>query len=174
MQKDRQKFRRSAPSHNGIGKWQRATVNQFGARHVTPAEHRRTSQGVPMRVASRTVFDFVRPDGATAPVETELLYQADDPFAVTMKFHAGGAVATWIMGRDLLAEGLSTPSGRGDVRLRPNAGRTLVLELISDRHVTVFRLPAGTLRKFLDATYRLVPPGTEHFDADAFLGTVLR
>lgn len=127
-----------------------------------------------MRVASRTVFDFVRPDGATAPVETELLYQADDPFAVTMKFHAGGAVATWIMGRDLLAEGLSRPSGRGDVRLRPNAGRTLVLELVSDRHVTVFRLPAATLRKFLDATYRLVPPGTEHFDADAFLGTVLR
>ena len=34
-----------------------------------------------MRVASRTVFDFVRQNGATAPVETELLYQADDPFA---------------------------------------------------------------------------------------------
>ncbi|MCP2248768.1 SsgA family sporulation/cell division regulator [Lentzea aerocolonigenes] len=127
-----------------------------------------------MRVASRTVFDFVRQSGATAPVETELLYQADDPFAVTMNFHAGGAVATWIMGRDLLAEGLVAPAGEGDVRLRPHAGRVLVLELISDRHVTVFRVPAGTLRKFLDATYRLVPPGTEHFDADAFLSTVLR
>lgn len=127
-----------------------------------------------MRVASRTVFDFVRPDGGTAPVETELHYQADDPFAVTMRFHAGGAVATWIMGRDLLAEGMTSPAGKGDVRLRPAASRTLVLELISDRHVSVFRLPSGTLRKFLDATYRLVPPGAEHFDADAFLNAVLR
>jgi hypothetical protein len=127
-----------------------------------------------MRVASRTVFDFIRPDGTTAPVETELLYQADDPFAVTMKFHAGGAVAAWIMGRDLLAEGMIESAGLGDVRVRPGSGRTLVLELLSDRHVTVFRVPAGTLRKFLDATYRLVPPGTERFDADAFLSTVLR
>jgi hypothetical protein len=127
-----------------------------------------------MRVASRTVFDFVRPDGATAPVETQLLYQADDPFAVTMNFHAGGAVATWIMGRDLLAEGMTMPAGDGDVRLRPHAGRVLVLELISDRQVTVFRVPTGTLRKFLDATYRLVPPGSERFDADAFLSIVLR
>ena len=47
-----------------------------------------------MRVASRTVFDFVRQDGNLAPVETELLYQAEDPFAVTMRFHAGGEVAT--------------------------------------------------------------------------------
>ncbi|GAB2841392.1 SsgA family sporulation/cell division regulator [Lentzea nigeriaca] len=127
-----------------------------------------------MRVASRTVFDFVRPDGSTVGVETELLYQADDPFAVTMKFHAGGAVATWIMGRDLLAEGMTKMAGIGDVRVRPAAGRTLVLELISDRHVTVFRLATGTLRKFLDASYRLVPSGAERFDADAFLDTVLR
>jgi hypothetical protein len=127
-----------------------------------------------MRVATRTVFDFVRPNGATAPVETELIYQADDPFAVTMNFHAGGAVATWIMGRDLLAEGMTTTAGAGDVRLRPHAGRMLELELVSDRHVTVFRLPRGTLRKFLDASYQLVPPGAEKFDADAFLSTVLR
>jgi Streptomyces sporulation and cell division protein, SsgA len=127
-----------------------------------------------MRVASRTVFDFVRPDGSTAPVETELLYRSEDPFAVTMRFHAGGAVAIWIMGRDLLAEGMTTPTGLGDVRMRPQSGRTLVLELISDLHVTVLRLPAGTLRKFLDASYRLVPAGSERFDADAFLETVLR
>ncbi|SER31550.1 Streptomyces sporulation and cell division protein, SsgA [Lentzea xinjiangensis] len=126
-----------------------------------------------MRVATRTVLDFVRPDGATAPVETEFIYQADDPFAVTMRFHSGGAVATWVVGRALLAEGLSSPAGDGDVRLRP-VGRSLLLELISDQHVTVFRLPASKLRKFLDATYRLVAPGTERFDADAFLSTVLR
>jgi hypothetical protein len=126
-----------------------------------------------MRVASRTVFDFVLPSGTTAPVETELIYQADDPFAVTMKFHAGGSVATWVMGRDLLAEGMTQASGDGDVRLRPD-GRSLVLELLSDRHATVLRLTRATLRKFLDTTYRLVPPGTEHFDADAFLSAVLR
>ncbi|ANZ34860.1 hypothetical protein BBK82_00960 [Lentzea guizhouensis] len=126
-----------------------------------------------MRVASRTVFDFIRPDGAGAPVDTEMVYSADDPFAVTMHFHAGGAVSTWIMGRDLLWDGLSRPAGKGDVRVRPS-GRAVVLELVSDRHVTVFRVPASTLRKFLDASHRLVSPGTEHFDADAFLSTVLR
>ncbi|MFD4675001.1 SsgA family sporulation/cell division regulator [Lentzea sp. NPDC058450] len=127
-----------------------------------------------MRVASRTVFDFVRLDGSTAPVETELIYQAEDPFAVTMRFHAGGKVATWIMGRDLVTEGMSMRAGDGDVRLRPLSSRVLRLELVSDRHVTVFQLPSTTLRKFLDAAYRLVPPGTERFDADAFLSTVLR
>lgn len=126
-----------------------------------------------MRVASRTVFDFIRPDGAAAPVETEMLYEADDPFAVTMNFRSGGAVATWIMGRDLLWEGLSRPAGKGDVRLRPS-GRVVVLELASYRSVTEFRVPASTLRRFLDAAYRLVPPGAERFDADAFLSTVLR
>ncbi len=126
-----------------------------------------------MRVASRTVFDFVRPEGVAAHVDTELVYSAEDPFAVTMHFHAGGSVVTWIMGRDLLRDGLSRPAGKGDVRLRPS-GRAVVLELISDRHVTVFRVPASTLRKFLDAAYRLVPAGTERFDADAFLSTVLR
>ncbi|SFR28844.1 Streptomyces sporulation and cell division protein, SsgA [Lentzea waywayandensis] len=127
-----------------------------------------------MRVASRTVFDFVRPNGSTAPVETELLYQSEDPFAVTMKFRSGGSVAIWVMGRDLLAEGMSRRAGDGDVRLRPHSSRVLVLELVSDRHMTVFRVPAGTLRKFLDATWRLVPAGSERFDADAFLSTVLR
>ncbi|WP_394621575.1 SsgA family sporulation/cell division regulator [Lentzea sp. JNUCC 0626] len=127
-----------------------------------------------MRVASRTVFDFVRPDGSTAPVETELIYQAEDPFAVTMRFHAGGTVATWIMGRDLVTEGMSMRAGDGDVRLWPVSSRVLRLELVSDRHVTAFRLPSVTLRKFLDAAYRLVPAGTERFDADAFLSTVLR
>ncbi|SES21588.1 SsgA family sporulation/cell division regulator [Lentzea albida] len=127
-----------------------------------------------MRVASRTVFDFVRPGGTTAPVETELVYQAEDPFAVTMLFHSGGKVATWIMSRDLLSEGLSMKAGEGDVRLRPLSSRVLLLELISDQHVTVFRLPWDTLRNFLDASYRLVPPGSERFDADAFLSTVLR
>ncbi|MFD4640667.1 SsgA family sporulation/cell division regulator [Lentzea sp. NPDC058436] len=127
-----------------------------------------------MRVASRTVFDFVRPDGSTAPVETELIYQAEDPFAVTMRFRSGGKVATWVMGRDLLAEGLGMKAGDGDVRLRPLSSRVLLLELVSDRHMTVFRLPWDTLRNFLDAAYRLVPPGSERFDADAFLSTVLR
>ncbi len=126
-----------------------------------------------MRVASRTVFDFVRLNGTTAPVETELIYQADDPFAVTMRFRSGGSVATWVMGRELLAEGMTMCAGDGDVRLRPHSGRTLVLELISDRNVTVFRFPASTLRKFLTTTYRLVPAGSERFDADAFLSTVL-
>lgn len=127
-----------------------------------------------MRVASRTVLDFVRSDGSTAPVETEMLYRSEDPFAVTMRFHVRDSVTTWVMGRDLLTEGLSRKAGDGDVRLRPHSSRVLVLELVSDRHRTVLRVPAGTLRKFLDATNRLVPRGTERFDADAFLSTVLR
>ncbi|MGZ3147372.1 SsgA family sporulation/cell division regulator [Lentzea chajnantorensis] len=126
-----------------------------------------------MRVASRTVFDFVRADGTTAPVDTELVYTGEDPFAVSMHFHAGDAVATWIMGRDLLRDGLSRPSGKGDVRVRPS-GRAVVLELVSSRHTTVLRVPLATLREFLDAAYCLVPAGSERFDADAFLSTVLR
>lgn len=54
------------------------------------------------------------------PVEAVMTYDSDDPLAVSVDFVCGnGTHTTWTMGRDLVAEGLTSrrPVGMGDVRV---------------------------------------------------------
>lgn len=54
------------------------------------------------------------------PVEVELGYSTKDPYAVTAVFNPGGSQSVeWILARDLLADGLISESGEGDVRMWP-------------------------------------------------------
>ncbi|WP_186763044.1 SsgA family sporulation/cell division regulator [Lentzea tibetensis] len=113
------------------------------------------------RVGIDTVFEFIGPDGRPAPVSVELGYRADDPHAVAMTFRMGDNATTWLMSRDLLANGMVHGSGDGDVRLRPFTARMAILELYSDEDHAVFHVPVGGLQAFLNSTYDVVPPGRE-------------
>ncbi len=99
-----------------------------------------------------------------------LSYTADDPHAITVRF-PGGPV--WQFGRDLLAQGLFTMSGYGDVRIGPHLTLTCMVEihLAGDGCTGVFLADAPTLDRFLDDTLRLVPMGSEYagWDIDAAL-----
>ncbi|GGM72826.1 sporulation protein SsgA [Lentzea pudingi] len=109
-----------------------------------------------------STFAFIAPSGRPLPVDVELGYRADDPHAVTMTFRMGRQETVWLVSRDLLADGLITTSGAGDVRLRPHNSTTAVLELRSDVSHAVFHVQSAELQEFLNSTYDVVAPGCEN------------
>jgi hypothetical protein len=128
------------------------------------------------RAGAQMVFAFITPSGRPVPVDVELEYLADDPHAVSMTFRMTDQVTTWMMSRDLLADGLITTSGTGDVRMRPHNSTTAILELSSDSGHAVFHVRSSELQEFLNSTYDVVAPGHEsdHFDFDAELRQLLQ
>lgn len=106
-------------------------------------------------------------------------YNIDDPYAVWLTFHIPGGDVSWAVGRSLLLEGLTEPTGDGDIRLRPG--------LDDEGHaVTIldFHSPSGSLstqartvvlRTFLERTWLVVPPGdeAEQLDLDLLVGALL-
>jgi len=125
------------------------------------------------RVGTVTVVEFVRPDGSMEPMNVDLQYRSDDPHAVTMRFQARDQESIWLVGRELLADGLLAPTGLGDVRLRPEGGDVLVLELFTEDSHAVFHLSAGELDRFLQSTYAAVPAGREVLDFELLLKDLL-
>jgi Streptomyces sporulation and cell division protein, SsgA len=112
-----------------------------------------------------------------------LRYQPSDPYAVEATFRAGDEAISWVLGRDLLSEGLTRESGEGDVRVWPT---TDVLERNDPRQVVLLQLsspdgrallaaPADDVAAFLAETYEVVPPGTEgdHIDIDGVVERLL-
>src|SRR5690349_1817800 len=121
------------------------------------------------RVGTVTVVEFVRPDGSMEPMNVDLQYRSDDPHAVTMRFQARDQESIWLVGRELLADGLLAPTGLGDVRLRPEGGDVLVLDLFTEDSHAVFHLSAEELDRFLQSTYAAVPAGREVVDFELLL-----
>ncbi|WP_346135744.1 SsgA family sporulation/cell division regulator [Lentzea roselyniae] len=106
-------------------------------------------------------------------MNVDLQYRSDDPHAVTLRFQARDQESTWLVGRELLADGLLSPAGIGDVQLRPGHGDVLVLELFTEDSHAVFHLSADDLQRFLDSTYAAVPAGREVVDFDLLLKDLL-
>ncbi|SFQ95454.1 Streptomyces sporulation and cell division protein, SsgA [Lentzea waywayandensis] len=125
------------------------------------------------RVGTATVVEFVRPDGSVEPMNVDLQYRSDDPHAVTMRFHARDQESVWLVGRELLADGILSPAGLGDVRLRPGDGDVLFLELFTEDSHAVFQLSATELQRFLDSTYAAVPAGREVLDFELLVKDLL-
>ena len=101
-----------------------------------------------------------------------LCYDARDPFAVRIGFgdigDDTGAVDTeegvaWLVGRELLQDGLDHPSGEGDVRVWPSssASDVLFLHLRAPSGEALFELSRAVVAGFLRQTEALVPPGSE-------------
>ena len=114
----------------------------------------------------RRLFD---PEG-TSPVLCRMRYVVDDPYAVALDLFGDldmDVCVTWVVARDLLAEGTQRPSGEGDFRVWPSYRRTgepsrLCFSLIGPGgHVTI-EADLMAVRHWLEATYALVPSGTEH------------
>ncbi len=114
---------------------------------------------------------------ATTKVPTRLRYSCADPYAVAVVFHSEGAYPIeWIFARDLLAAGLATAAGDGDVRVWPaESGDLVFLELRSPSGQAVFAAQIEPLEDFLVWTERLVPFGAETavLDLDRAVGLLL-
>lgn len=99
-------------------------------------------------------------DGRELPVVVFAAWWHADPWAVELTFHRSDAV--WLIGRDLLGDGLADPVGEGDVRVFPSEfdGRT-ALDLSSPSGHALIELDTAALRALLDATYDAIPAGEE-------------
>ena len=125
------------------------------------------------RIGTVTVVEFIRPDGTVESMNVDLQYRSDDPHAVTLRFQTRDQESTWVVGRELLSDGLLSPAGIGDVRLRPHHGDVLVLDLFTEDSHAVFHLSHDELSRFLDSTYAVVPAGQEVLDFELLLKDLL-
>lgn len=109
-----------------------------------------------------------------------LRYDPSDPFAVEAVFKAADESISWVLGRDVLTDGMIAESGFGDVRVRPrewHAGEPdmVLIELRSPDGQATLAIDAGDLASFLERTFAVVAQGEESFflDLDAVIGRLL-
>lgn len=95
-----------------------------------------------------------------------LTYDRQDPFAVRMAFPAPatleGTEVSWEFSRELLASGMDTPAGVGDVRVRPFGYDRTVLEFHAAEGIAMVHVRTAELRRFLRRAQELVPEGDEY------------
>ncbi|MEZ0492903.1 SsgA family sporulation/cell division regulator [Kineococcus sp. TBRC 1896] len=136
--------------------------------------HRKTEVDVDVSLRLRTT------GGPGLPVPASLRYGADDPYAIHAVFRGGDADVEWVFARDLLREGLTGPTGDGDVQVRPCTdaadGRPrIVLRLSSPDGNAELEADGADVRRFLRRADALVPPGREsrHLDLDDLIARLV-
>lgn len=128
----------------------------------------------------------VTADTRMAGVPAVLRYRSDDPFAVRLAFldpdrepgRAGEPAdgVEWVFARDLLTDGLHTPTGVGDVHVWPFGPGDLMIELRSGASTALVITPKAAVRLFLCHAYAIVPAGSEpgHLDLDRGLALLVQ
>jgi hypothetical protein len=139
---------------------------------------------------------LVVPQQTIVPLVASLYYSGRDPYAVRMAFHVGtDEPVEWIFARDLLAAGITSRQGDGDVHVWPSAqscadtegldvigpadiesGAVLNIELSSPFGRAHFEAPTRAMSAFLDRTYQIVPADQESdfIDIETELNDLLR
>ncbi|WP_235547943.1 MULTISPECIES: SsgA family sporulation/cell division regulator [unclassified Nocardioides] len=116
--------------------------------------------------------------GRSIDLPAVLGYDPADPWAVEVVFGKPTETVRWLIGRDLLLQGMTEPAGEGDVQLSPSIdeyGRAcVVLELRSPHGRLVTQLATRDLGAFLGRTLAVVPEGTESVDLDLLVETLTR
>lgn len=110
-----------------------------------------------------------------------LSWRRRDPLAVVLRLtaqpdHPSLPRGSWVVLRDFLRYGLEEPTGDGQVRIRPDAGRDRIwLELARPGRAASVSVPRDVVRAFLDRTDEVVPAGAEASDeaVDALLARLL-
>jgi hypothetical protein len=128
--------------------------------------HEMIETTVPMRIVL---------EGQAVPLPCTLSYEVVDPFAVTATFSSGDGEVSWTFARDLLAAGLRTASGDGDVMVRPLIGGQIEIVLSSPSGAAVVHADLDAVAAFVQASYDLLPEGYEwqYLNFDAGLAALL-
>jgi hypothetical protein len=89
-----------------------------------------------------------------------LTYSAEDPYAVLLDSDAW----VWGMSRSLLLDGMSRPTGDGDVRVMPVLQTLISFDLRSpDGHATLF-IARSDVEEFIRLSEAMVPLGHEKWE----------
>lgn len=113
-------------------------------------------------------------------LETVFSYSRDEPFAATITFMTPEGDLPWTFSRELLLQGLTDPTGQGDVHVCPSIddhGRAVVIiELSSPDGHLVTQVRSDDLYEFVNETLSVVPEGEEshYLDLDATITQLLR
>src|SRR5260370_41721198 len=130
-------------------------------------------------VSAELGLSLVVPEHGAVPLVASLYYCADDPYAIKMAFHVGtDEPVEWIFARELLAAGLTSPSGEGDVQAWPedcDGADILNIALSSPFGEARFEAPLAATAEFLQSTYEIIAPGAESdfIDVDGELDELL-
>ncbi|MFE2166354.1 SsgA family sporulation/cell division regulator [Streptomyces sp. NPDC059447] len=100
------------------------------------------------------------------PLRATFRWCPDAPLEAEVTFHPGAdrSDVVWVMGRDLLARGVRTLTGEGDVRIRPMAGpgrMGQVLLRLGTSSSALFTVDRAELSSWLESTWAVVPAGAE-------------
>ncbi|QTE30490.1 SsgA family sporulation/cell division regulator [Pengzhenrongella sicca] len=138
---------------------------------------------VPYDVTTAITTHLVLSDSLTEDVFVELGYHAADPYALNARFSQGdGPPSTWLLARDLFAQGLvatqAAPAGRGDVRIwRDEDPDYLLMTFRGVAGEALIAAPAEPIERFMEATRAIVPFGAESerigAAVDAFVESLL-
>lgn len=102
-----------------------------------------------------------------------------DPYAVSLRFHAASGEVVWMLARQLLLEGLTSPSGDGDIKVYPSidegAHAVTVLDFSSPNGHLIGQVPTRKVQEFLVETTSVVPLGHEsaYLEIDALVAVLL-
>jgi Streptomyces sporulation and cell division protein, SsgA len=138
-----------------------------------------TTNTAPIAVTQPVTVELIDASGAATPIEAELQYDSNDPYAVTTVFMTGTSQVRWTFGRDLLAEGLFEPCGDGDVHVWPcldsDGHAVVIIELCSPEGEALVQAKTGDLSSFVERMSRAVAPGaeSEHLNIDAAINAIL-
>ncbi|MER5537658.1 SsgA family sporulation/cell division regulator [Streptomyces mirabilis] len=94
-----------------------------------------------------------------------LRYEPTDPYVVRAVFFTDtDEQAEWVLGRELLADGLTGSAGCGDIRVWSAVGHgdeAMYIVLGSPAGTALLEVPVQDIRTFLENTEALVPRGAE-------------
>jgi hypothetical protein len=130
------------------------------------------------QVRQLVTLELIDAAGGATPLETELTYDARDPFAVSAIFNTIAGQVRWTFGRDLLIGGLNEPTGDGDVHVWPcmddDARPVVIIELCSPDGEALVQARTPDVATFVRRTTALVAAGreSEFVDVDAAIAAI--
>ena len=122
---------------------------------------------------------FASGEAQSEYLEGELVFNVSDPYAVSMNLEARSGTVTWTFARDLLSQGLYSPSGDGDVHVWPclsgSGDAVVIIELCSPDGTALLQAPSRTVHDFVVRTLEAVPAGQEstHLALDDLISQLL-
>jgi len=111
-------------------------------------------------------MQLIGSDASVIPVTAELSFRSTDPYTVRTTFSGPQSVSTWLIGRELIAQGLDAasdePAGRGDVQVwRDDDPEFLLISLNGIEGSALLASPSEPIARFVAATEAIVPMGGE-------------
>ena len=123
-------------------------------------------------------MQLIGPDESVMPVLAELSYRVCDPYTVRAVFTNSHTMSTWLLGRELLYQGINSDqescAGTGDVQVWRDEDRNFALiSLNGVEGSALLASPAQPLEDFLVKTVGLVPFGSESEHMDQEIGALI-